>query len=119
MSDVLARICADKRAHVARRKRERPLSDLDRAARAAGATRGFAARLLGPVRAYDQRNGAALLPTLAAFLAADGSWTRCAAALHLHVNTVRYRIGCVERLTGRDLSRLEDRVDFFLALRLA
>ncbi|MBL1067013.1 PucR family transcriptional regulator [Streptomyces sp. 7-21] len=81
--------------------------------------RGFAARLLGPVRAYDQRNGAALLPTLAAFLAADGSWTRCAAALHLHVNTVRYRIGCVERLTGRDLSRLEDRVDFFLALRLA
>lgn len=51
MSDVLARICADKRAHVARRKRERPLSDLDRAARAAGATRGFAARLASAVEA--------------------------------------------------------------------
>jgi DNA-binding PucR family transcriptional regulator len=33
------------------------------------------------------------------------------------VNTVRYRIGRVEELTGRDLSKLEDRVDVFLALR--
>lgn len=45
MSDVLARICADKRAHVARRKRERPLDDLDREARAASPARGFADRL--------------------------------------------------------------------------
>jgi DNA-binding PucR family transcriptional regulator len=30
---------------------------------------------------------------------------------------VRYRIGRVEELTGRDLSSLEDRVDVFLALR--
>jgi len=35
----------------------------------------------------------------------------------VHVNTVRYRIERVERLTGRDLGRLEDRVDVFLALR--
>ncbi len=37
--------------------------------------------------------------------------------LHLHVNTVRYRIGRVEELTGRDLGRFSDRVDVFLALR--
>jgi DNA-binding PucR family transcriptional regulator len=30
---------------------------------------------------------------------------------------VRYRIGRVEQLTGRDLSSLADRVDLFLALR--
>ena len=47
----------------------------------------------------------------------SGSWSRTAEALHLHVNTVRYRIGRVEELTGRDLSSLEDRVDVFLALR--
>jgi len=29
---------------------------------------------------------------------------------------VRYRIARVEELTGRDLSRLEDRVDLLLAL---
>jgi DNA-binding PucR family transcriptional regulator len=30
---------------------------------------------------------------------------------------VRYRIGRIEAITGRDLSALPDRVDFFLALR--
>jgi DNA-binding PucR family transcriptional regulator len=37
--------------------------------------------------------------------------------MHVHVNTVRYRIRRVEDLTGRDLSTMTDRVDFFLALR--
>lgn len=79
--------------------------------------RTFARRVLGPVLAFDEAHGGDLVPTLDAYLRADGSWTRCARALHVHVNTVRYRIGRVEELTGRDLSRLEDRVDTFLALR--
>ncbi len=78
----------------------------------------FTARLLDPLREYDRRHRAELVPTLEAFLAADGSWTRCAARLHLHVNTLRYRVGRIEQLTGRVLSRLEDKLDFFLALRL-
>ncbi|MDT0266334.1 PucR family transcriptional regulator ligand-binding domain-containing protein [Streptomyces sp. DSM 44915] len=78
----------------------------------------FSERLLDPLREYDRRHRAQLLPTLEAFLAEDGSWTRCAARLHLHVNTLRYRIGRIEQLTGRDLGRLEDAVDFLLALRL-
>ena len=45
MSDVLARICADKRAHVARRQAEAPLVELEAAAAAAPAPRGFAAAL--------------------------------------------------------------------------
>jgi indole-3-glycerol phosphate synthase len=49
MTDVLAKICADKRDHIARRKAERPLGDLLAAARAAGPTRGFANRLTGEV----------------------------------------------------------------------
>jgi PucR C-terminal helix-turn-helix domain/Purine catabolism regulatory protein-like family/GGDEF-like domain len=79
--------------------------------------RAFAARVIGPVLAYDQRSDAGLLETLWAFLEHSGSWSRTAEALHVHVNTVRYRIGRVEELTGRDLSSLEDRVDVFLALR--
>jgi DNA-binding PucR family transcriptional regulator len=81
--------------------------------------RAFTARLLDPLRAYDQRHRAELIPTLEAFLECDGSWTRCATRLHLHVNTLRYRIGRIEQLTGRDLSRLEDKLDFFLALRMS
>ncbi|PVE08510.1 PucR family transcriptional regulator ligand-binding domain-containing protein [Streptomyces scopuliridis] len=81
--------------------------------------RAFTARLLDPLRDYDRRHRAELIPTLEAFLDCDGSWTRCAARLHLHVNTLRYRVGRIEQLTGRDLARLEDKLDFFLALRMS
>jgi len=81
--------------------------------------RAFTARLLDPLRDYDRRHRAELIPTLEAFLDCDGSWTRCATRLHLHVNTLRYRVGRIEQLTGRDLSHLEDKLDFFLALRMS
>jgi DNA-binding PucR family transcriptional regulator len=74
--------------------------------------RTYAQRVLGPV--LDRAD---LVSTLREFLACSGSWSRTAESLHLHVNTVRYRIERVEQLTGRDLSRLEDRVDVFLALK--
>ena len=79
--------------------------------------RSFRERLLGPLAEYDERRGAELLPTLRSFLACDGSWSACASRMYIHVNTVRYRIGRIEALTGRDLSVLADRVDFVLALR--
>ncbi|MFC9972311.1 PucR family transcriptional regulator [Spirillospora sp. NPDC127200] len=78
----------------------------------------FRVRLLDPLRTYDEVHKADLIRTLETFLQNSGSWTRCAEQLHLHVNSVRYRIQRIEELTGRNLSRLEDRVDFFLALRL-
>ncbi|GAA2572492.1 PucR family transcriptional regulator ligand-binding domain-containing protein [Actinomadura fulvescens] len=78
----------------------------------------FKVRLLDPLRTYDEVHKADLIRTLETFLQNSGSWTRCAEQLHLHVNSVRYRIQRIEELTGRNLSRLEDRVDFFLALRL-
>lgn len=79
--------------------------------------RAFAVRVLEPVLDYDARNGAGLRETLEAFLECSGSWSRAAQQLHLHVNTVRYRIGRVEELTGRNLAELPDRVDVYLALR--
>ncbi|WP_371601443.1 PucR family transcriptional regulator [Pseudonocardia sp. Ae263_Ps1] len=66
---------------------------------------------------HDVRSGTGLAETLATFLDESGSWSRTAARLHLHVNTVRYRIGRVEELTGRDLGSFSDRVDLYLALR--
>jgi PucR C-terminal helix-turn-helix domain/GGDEF-like domain len=84
----------------------------------ASVLRSFRERMLGPLLAYDDRHRAELLPTLREFLACSGSWNACAARMYVHVNTVRYRIRRIEELTGRDLSRLEDQVDFFLALRI-
>lgn len=78
--------------------------------------RAFAARVLGPLLAPAGAR-ADLLGTLETHLACGGSWSRTADRLHLHVNTVRYRIRQVERLLGRDLTDPDDRVDVHLALR--
>ncbi len=76
----------------------------------------FRTRVLGPVLDYDAAHRSELVRTLQAFLRHSGSWTQTAAELHLHVNTLRYRIGRVAELTGRDLSAFPDRVDLYLAL---
>ncbi|MGW4245009.1 helix-turn-helix domain-containing protein [Nocardia sp. NPDC004722] len=82
-----------------------------------GLQRRFAERVLGPVLDYDRRHGAGLLDTLAVFLGCEGSWRQAADRMHLHLNTVRYRIGRIEELTGRDLGRIDDRLDLYLAVR--
>lgn len=51
MSDVLARICADKREDLQKKKRSRPFADIEVAARDAAAPRGFASRLAEAVAA--------------------------------------------------------------------
>ncbi|MEU6566118.1 PucR family transcriptional regulator [Streptomyces parvulus] len=76
----------------------------------------FSRSTLGPLLDPADASAAALLNTLEVFLAHDGSWARTAEALHLHVNTVHYRIRRIEHFTGRDLARLSDRLDLWAAL---
>jgi DNA-binding PucR family transcriptional regulator len=73
-------------------------------------------RLLGAVLDYDAEHGTDLVGTLRVFLDDSGSWTAAAAKLHVHVNTLRYRIGRVEELLGVDLGSFTIRVDLYLAL---
>ncbi|MEE1782494.1 helix-turn-helix domain-containing protein [Streptomyces sp. SP17BM10] len=82
-------------------------------------TAAFHTRLLAPLAAHDRENGVSLLGTLAVFLDHDGSWARTAEQLHVHVNTVHYRIRRIEELTGRNLARLHDRLDLRAALLCA
>jgi PucR family transcriptional regulator, purine catabolism regulatory protein len=81
--------------------------------------RTFHSALLGPVVDYDARRGSELVHTLAVFLDMNGGWQEAAAALSIHVNTLRYRLARIEALTGRSLDTMENRVDFYLALRSA
>ncbi|WP_028921001.1 PucR family transcriptional regulator [Pseudonocardia acaciae] len=78
--------------------------------------RGFADGVLGPVREHDVRRGGELEATLRAFLEHECHWANTAAALYVHVNTLRNRLARIAELTGRDVARTEDRVDLFLAL---
>jgi hypothetical protein len=78
----------------------------------------FRTRVLDPLIEYDARHRSDLLVTLRRFLESDGSWRHCADTLHLHVNTVRYRMRRVEQLTGRDLRNPLDRMDLALAVSI-
>ncbi|MFC1437503.1 helix-turn-helix domain-containing protein [Streptacidiphilus sp. N1-10] len=76
----------------------------------------FREQLIGVLEDYDLRRRTDLLHTLTVFLDTSGSWLRCAEELHIHVNSLRYRIRRIEELTGHSLATLHDRVDFVLAL---
>lgn len=54
--------------------------------------------------------------TLQAFLDANGDVQRCATALHLHRNTIRYRLKSIEQLTGLSPFRLPELLHLYLAL---
>jgi sugar diacid utilization regulator len=74
--------------------------------------------LLQPVINYDEEKGSHYLATLRTFLALDGQPAATATELGIHINTLRYRLSRIERLTGRGLHSMADRVDFYLALCL-
>ncbi|MFE2102711.1 PucR family transcriptional regulator [Streptomyces sp. NPDC059468] len=76
----------------------------------------YSRTVLGPLLESDRTATAVLLSTLETFLACDGSWARTVKALHLHVNTVHYRMQRIEHFTGRDLSLLSGRLDLWAAL---
>jgi DNA-binding PucR family transcriptional regulator len=77
---------------------------------------GWIARVLGALLA-DDPGTRQLRETVRVFLDCDGSYTRAAARLHLHKNTVHYRVRKAEELRGRPLAA--DRLDVEVALRAA
>ena len=76
----------------------------------------YRTRVLGTLIEHDRVHRTQLLRTLEAYLACSGSWARCAELMHVHVNTLRYRIERIQALTGRDLRDLGDQADLLLAL---
>lgn len=73
-------------------------------------------------RLVDSRLGALLgrhelVETLRAYLDSDRSQKRTALALHVHPNTVAYRLNRIEEVLGRELDRTGTLVDVSLALR--
>lgn len=75
-------------------------------------------RVLSELLDYDRERGSELARSARMFLEYSGSWSRCAERLHIHINTLRYRIRRVEEITGCDLRRFADRVDLYLALEM-
>ncbi|MFF8974720.1 PucR family transcriptional regulator [Streptomyces sp. NPDC014995] len=68
--------------------------------------------------AHDSRHQGRLAESLLAYLNSFGDVRAAAAQLHVHPNTLRYRIRRAEELTGLDLSRPDQRLLAMLQLRL-
>jgi sugar diacid utilization regulator len=67
---------------------------------------------------YDQRNKTELLRTLEGYFEAHDSPTEAAHMLHVHRNTLLYRLRRIEEITGLSLDDPEARLALHLALRV-
>jgi PucR family transcriptional regulator, purine catabolism regulatory protein len=74
-------------------------------------------RIIGPLITHDAAHGTAYVGTLRAVLTCDRSWQVAAAELHIHKQTLGYRIRKIEQLTGRGLTRTEHLAELWFALR--
>jgi PucR family transcriptional regulator, purine catabolism regulatory protein len=75
--------------------------------------------VLGPVLDYDATHGSSLVASLEAWLTHDRSWQKAAGELHVHRQTLVYRMRRVEELTGRRIDSSKDLAELWLALQAA
>lgn len=80
--------------------------------------RDLVTQALDPLVAADRQSGSEYLKTLHTYLSADRHLERAACELHVHVNTLRYRLGKIQELLGVDLHDVDARFVLELALRV-
>jgi len=76
---------------------------------------GIVEEILGPLAAYDAQHGTELQRTLLVLLDRDRNVSATARVLGVHRNTIIHRIARAEELTGRDLRRVQDLAELWLA----
>ena len=72
--------------------------------------RGFANEVLGGLRCGDSDQAPVYLATLACYFRENASPQRASRVLHVHPNTVAYRIRRVQEITGLKLDTYRDRL---------
>jgi DNA-binding PucR family transcriptional regulator len=83
------------------------------------ASKSVARRILRPVLDLPDDDPAVVIDTVRAWLADAGSTSTAAARLHVHRDTVRYRLRRLEELTGRSLANPLDVAELHVALACA
>lgn len=78
----------------------------------------FALDVLGELLTYDAQHQGELVETLDVFLRCNGNHVRAARELHLHRNTLLYRLDRVREILSRDLEDAETRLALQVALRI-
>ncbi len=70
----------------------------------------FARDVFGGLVEYEDQRHVGLLATLSAYLHHNGSCQLAGEELHTHRNTIRYRLGRIEKLSGLHLDQYQDRL---------
>jgi sugar diacid utilization regulator len=78
----------------------------------------FAEQCLGPLHRSDTATGGDLVATLRGYLTSGAQVRATAKALGVHENTVRYRLGRIEHITGLDMRRFDALLAAQLALQI-
>lgn len=74
---------------------------------------------LGPLAEYDQRNRTHMMQTLEVYFDASQSLQQAALELHVHPNTLKYRLQRIRQVLGQDPFKGENQLQFHLAAKLA
>ncbi len=81
--------------------------------------RALAGQVLGRVTEYDRVHASDLVTSVRVWLEHDRQTERAAGALHVHPNTLLYRVRRFEQISGRSLASTESLAGVWLALRTA
>lgn len=81
------------------------------------AVESFAREMLGPLLDSHRARDTELLRTLSVFLDQGANQQATAAALRIHISTLRYRLTSLSAMTGRNLADPETRFQLQLAFR--
>ncbi len=73
--------------------------------------------VLGPLLAHESGAHREWLSTLRSFLQCGRSWKRCSEEMHLHKQTLVYRIRRIEAILGRSLDDMDDLAEIWIALK--
>lgn len=71
------------------------------------------------LKAYDREHNSDLMRTLDVFLTTDSNAKKTAEILHIHTNTLTYRLKRIEEIGELDLDDMNQKVSLYLELRLA
>ncbi len=81
--------------------------------------RDWVQRTLGPLVEYDRRNKTDMLQTLESYFDSNQTLQEAAYALHIHPNTLKYRLGRIAQILDQDPFKGENQLRFYLATKMA
>ena len=116
--EALRVVRADPKRAIATIEQVRLPALLARFSESASLDRGVYGSKVDPLIRSDAADGTAYIPALKAYFDAFGDYTAAAATLHVHPNTLRYRLGRAQEIAGIRLDDPEERLALMLLIRL-